>query len=543
MFTEVLAKEKSSNLLNRILKIIFTLINKFLASIFMKQLIFLVLLVTNGFGFSQTSEPNEFKDKYEEFDYYAQPNKKNELSRYFRSHINTELLDAVKFKNDDTNKQRVFLSFRLSSKGNPIGITVNTPYSELNTNIIEAFKNYNIERFNIPKKNRLNTYVLQIVSTENGKTIVNCSTHIIYDRFPVFEGCEYIKGSLNMKPCINRLLESHVVKNISHTEIMNAKVIGFIRLEPKFIINKEGNIEQIKSKAPTENLRKELNRIMAFFPKAITPPTRNGKPTNLFYNGFVGLQIDSNGKKYEDDLLKSKDSLLKPDNELALHFKKHLSEKEINNITFFKKSKRITISFSIDKKGRIIDVESNGYNVKMNNRLIQIFKKFPFEKLNIKSTNVLTQYSYNVISKIGSRNIIECNDQPNTFIMAIFNKKCAKSKSRGALKKCFSENVSDILNIEFDNDMRHKTKLKGDIRTFTTFQVNALGEIENVKVRAPNPYIANEIEKILNAIPNVLKPAYFNGKAVKMPFTLPVRFRVGENKPEDPYKGLSKMRN
>ena len=73
--------------------------------------------------------------------------------------------------------------------------------------------------------------------------------------------------------------------------------------------------------------------------------------------------------------------------------------------------------------------------------------------------------------------------------------------------------------------------------------MNELGEIVNVKVRAPNPFIANEIEEILNAIPNVLTPAYINGKAITMPFTLPVIYRVGSNKPEDPFKGLSKIRN
>ena len=511
------------------------------SSIFMKQLLFLILLVTSSIGFSQAAEQKEFNDKYEEFDYYAKPNKKNELSRYIRNHINIELLNAIKFKKKDPEKHCIFLSFRLNSKNKPVGLKVNSPYSELNESIRDAFKKYDIEKLNIPEKDKLNTYVLQIISKEDNYSIVNCSTNIIYDRFPVFEGCESIVDYNRMRTCINNQLQSHIVKNISHAEIINSKVIGYIKLYPKFRIDKNGEIEQINSKAPTESLTKELNRIISIFPKAKTPPTRNGNPTSLFYNGYVGLQIDSKDGKYEDEVLKSNDSLLNPNNDLALHFKKYISEKEINNIKFYRNQKSVKIFFGIDKKGKLVEIKTNLRDIKMNSKIIQTFKKYPLEKLNITSSNILTLYSYNVITKIANKKIIECNDEPYTLISPVFNKRCEKSKTPGELKNCFNQNLANIIQRKFDKDIRHKTKLSGDIKIFTRFQVNELGEIVNVKVRAPNPFLANEIEEILNSIPTVLKPGYSNGKAAKSSFSLPIKFNVGFiNTPEDPFKDLTK---
>ena len=510
------------------------------SSIFLRQLLFIILLVISNIGFSQAVEPKEFSDKYEEFDYYSKPNKKNELSRYIRKHIDLGLLNAIKFKKKDTRKQRIFLTFRLNSKNKPVGIYVNSPYSELNESIKEAFKKYGIEKFYIPEINKLNTYVLQIISVEDNNAIVNCSTNIIYDRYPVFEGCESIVDYNSMRRCINNKLESYIIKNISHTEIINSRVIGNIKLYPKFRININGEIEQINSKAPTESLTKELNRIISIFPKAKTPPTRNGNPTNLFYSTHVRLQIDSKDGKYEEEVLKSYDSILNSNNDLAIHFKKYLNEKEINNIVFYRNQKNIKIYFGINKKGKLIELRTNHKDSKFNNRIVNIFRKYPLENLHIDSPNNLTIYSFNIITRSSSKNVINCNDEPYSRIFPVFNKRCGKSKTPGELKKCFHQNIANIIRRNYDKDLRYKTQLTGNIKIFTRFQVNEFGKIVKVKVRAPNPFLANEFEEILSSIPNVLKPGYSNGKAVKSFFSMPINFSVGVNKPEDPFKDLSK---
>lgn len=508
----------------------------------MKEFLFSVLIIISLTGFSQTIEDKSFGDKYEEFDFYAKPSKKNNLSKYFRKTIDMGLLDAIKFPKKEEYKKRIFLTFIFNRKNKVTNIKVNSPYSELNNSIKEAFKNYDIKNLNIPEINGLNIYVVQVISREEGETIINCSTNIVYDRYPVFEGCESITSYSRMKSCINKKLESHIVKHISLEEIKKAKVLGFLELKPEFLVDEKGNIKGIKSKAPTENLTNELNRIVALFPKAKLSSTRNGKPSALFYKGYVSLIIDSEDGKYEEEVLKSNDSIFNPNNDLALHFKKYLNEENLKGLIFRGKQKNISLNFGINKKGQLIEVKTTSKDPKLNNKIVQIFKRFPMDKLNINPTNLLVLYSYNVITRVNDKNVIECNDKPLEMIYPFFNKKCEKSKSPEDLRNCLAQNISAIIKRKFDKDMYSRTKLRGDIRIYALFKIDPTGQIVDVKVRAPNPFLVNETEEILKGIPKMFKPAYKNGKAMTIKFSLPIRYAIRSKKPEDTFKSLNKKR-
>lgn len=507
----------------------------------MKNFLILFLFAYTTIGFSQT-EQKSFNDKLEEFEYIAKPSPTNDLSRYFKREIDYSLLNAYKIDENEVNKNHIYLTFKLNQDNKVISVFVTTPYSELNKKIIDAFREYDIDKLNIPEKSTKYIYALQILYKDGDKMVVNCSTNIIYDSYPVYEGCESSTYS-QMKSCINKLLEAHIVKNISPDEIKKAKVLGLLTLKPKFIINEKGAVELIPIKTPNDSLSVELNRVLALFPNAKIPPLRNGKPTKLTYSGYVKLQIDTENKEYVADVIKSKDSTLNPNNELALHFKKFISENELNKVVFRPNSKSVNLSFSIDKKGKVIDIKANSLNKVFDNRLIEVFKNFPFEKLNINSTNVLEIYNYTIISKAYPVNIIQCNDKPNISIPPYYDKHCEKSDSPVELMKCFNERISTYIVRNFDANLRSKTKLTGDLRISCSFQVDVDAKIINVKVKAPNPSFANEMEEMLKDMPAVYKPAYMNGKAIKMSFLIPVVFKLGDNIPVDPFKSINKGLN
>nr|WP_314895807.1 hypothetical protein [uncultured Flavobacterium sp.] len=506
----------------------------------MKHFLFLLFLTYTSIGFSQT-ESNLFKNKYEEFDYYAKPSKTNKLSKYFRNRFDSNLLDAYKISETDESKNHVYLTFMLDVQNKITGIYVNSPYSRLSKSIREIFKNYDIDDFNIPEKNPLNVYVLQILSKEGDKMVFNCSTDIVYDRFPVFEGCEPIMTTFNnMKVCLNEQLEAHIVNNISITEIEKAKIVGFLNLKVKFLINEKGNIEQINCKAPTDSLTKELNRLIALFPGAKTPPTRNGKSTNLVYDGTIRLKIEPNDEKKQEEVLKPKDSTLNPNGELALHFKKFISKEELRIINFPSLQKSINLSFSIDEKGNPIEFKTNSQNQNIDNRLIEIFKKFQFEKLNIKSTNILETYSYTIITQVYNEKVIECNEKPNVYLPPIIRKNCEKSKNPHEVINCLNQYIGNIIINEYKTNLSSKTQLKGIIKVYCNFNIDTIGNIVKVKVISPNPHLTKEIEKIITGIPKMYKPAYLNGVAYETSFNLPLRFDIGDNKAVEPFQNLNK---
>lgn len=506
----------------------------------MKHFLFLLLFTYTSISFSQT-EPKSFSNKYEEFDYYAKPSKTNKLSKYFRNRIDSNLLDTYKISKTDESKKHIYLTFRFGEQNKVIIISVNSPYSrELNKNIREIFKNYDIEDLNIPEKSPLNIYTLQILSKEGDKMVVNCSADIIYDSFPIFEGCESIDTYSSMEDCLNKQLEAHIVNNISFNEIEKSKILGSLNLKVQFLINEKGTIEQINCKAPTDNLTKELNRLVALFPKAKTPPTRNGKPTNLIYNGTLRLQIDTDNEKYQEEVLKSKDSTLNPNSELALHFKKFISEEELRIINFPTLQKSIDLSFSIDKTGNPIEFKTNSQNQNLDNRLVEIFKKFPFEKLNIKSTNIIETYRYTIITQGYNKKVIECSEKPNIYIPPIIKKRCENSKNPKEVIDCLNQYIGNFVINGFNTNLSSKTQLKGIIKIYCTFSVDTIGNIVKVKVISPNLSLANEIEKIIKGIPKMYKPAYLNGIAYETSYSLPFSFNVGDNKAADPFENLNK---
>jgi hypothetical protein len=257
------------------------------------------------------------------------------------------------------------------------------------------------------------------------------------------------------------------------------------------------------------------------------------------YTSISFSQTEPNNEKYIEKVIKSKDSTLNPNSELALHFKKFISEEELNKNVF----RSIRISFRFDKKEKMIDVKANSGKPVFSGKLVEVFKKFPFEKLNIKSTNVLEEYNFSIITKEYNKIIIQSPDNPNVFIPACFDKNCGKHQTPAELRDCLYQNVNSLIDRDFDVKMFSKTKVIGKVKIYCNFQIDVDAKIINVKVEAPNSIIASEIEQIIKNISKVYKPAYSNGVAIKTSYLFALRYNVGENKFEDTFNEINKRFN
>lgn len=507
----------------------------------MKKLLLLLFFTFSNILLSQ-SEPKKFKDKFEEFEYYAKPNKDNKLSKYFKRNIDYQLLENYKFKDTLKKNNTVVLSFKLDKDGSFIDLNVNSPYTELNYSIKKAFKKYDLNNFNIPEKSLFNYYVLQILSREGNKMIINCSSEIIYDRFPVYEGCESSINFYKNKSCITRLLKQHFGENISLDLLAKKKLLGKLSLNPEFIVNESGIVEKVKWNTATDSLTIETNRIMALFPKAKSPPTRNGNPTRLYIKEFLNLEIASNNEDYIENAINSKDTTLNPKCELALHFKKYITEEEISDYLKKYKSGKGVISFSLDKKGQMVDLKANSYvqelnngkminvntssnNQELNNRLIEIFKKFSIEKLNIKYPNVLETYSYTIYTvEYDHKAIIHSNENPTVFSDVIFDQKCEKSDSAEDLRFCLQEKIHYHIVKNFDATLITQNDIYNRIRLSFKIQIDVDGTLSRINTSSINPKFSNELDKILKEMPKVYRPAYFNRVPIKSTYTIPISF-------------------
>ena len=129
---------------------------------------------------------------------------------------------------------------------------------------------------------------------------------------------------------------------------------------------------------------------------------------------------------------------------------------------------------------KVINSKTTSKNKILNSNLVEIFKKFPIEKLNINSTNVLENYNYTVISNAYPVNVIQCNDKPDVHIAPCYDKHCEKSDSSEELMECFNERISAYISKSFDTSVRSKTNLTGDVRIYCSFQVDVDTKIINV---------------------------------------------------------------
>lgn len=490
----------------------------------MKKFILLLIFTFSNILFSQ-SAPKKFKDKFAEFEYYAKPDKTNDLSQYFKRNIDYTLLENYKFKDTLRKNSVVFLSFKLDKNNNVIDLEVGSPYSELNFAIKRAFETYDLKKINIPEISPLNYYMLQILSREGDKMVVNCSSDIIYDCFPVFESCESSSDYSDTKSCLNSLLEEHFGKNISLDLVKKRKILGTLLLKPEFIVNENGTIEKVKWKTASDSLTLETNRMMSLFPKAKTPPTRNGNPTSLYIKEFIDLEINSANENYVENAIKSRDKTLNPECELALHFKKFITAQEISDYNIIPKSYKVSISFSFDKNGKISKINANSKKQKLDEKLIEIFKKFPIEKLNIKSPNVLETYYYTIFTVEHYKKIvIHCNENPNIFSESYFDENCAKSNSPEDLGFCFKEKISNQIVKNFDTSLISQNDIDNGIRLICIVQVDIDGTISRINALNTSPKFSNELDRIIKKMPKVYRPAYWKGAPIKTTYSIPIRF-------------------
>lgn len=104
---------------------------------------------------------------------------------------------------------------------------------------------------------------------------------ISLESIPIAPGCENISKSEQMN-CFNQFLNQHIVKNFRFPEEALKKNIQG-RVNVQIIIDKEGNVTNIKTGGiASPILKNEAKRIASLLPK-FTPAYQNGKPVAVKY--------------------------------------------------------------------------------------------------------------------------------------------------------------------------------------------------------------------------------------------------------------------
>lgn len=106
---------------------------------------------------------------------------------------------------------------------------------------------------------------------------------IAVEDVPVFPGCESLKDNEERKACMSDKISKFVNKNFNTGIGEEIGLSGINRVIVTFVVNKEGEVEQVRSRAPRPELEKEAERVVNLLPK-MKPGMQRGKPVPVSYS-------------------------------------------------------------------------------------------------------------------------------------------------------------------------------------------------------------------------------------------------------------------
>jgi hypothetical protein len=222
---------------------------------------------------------------------YSKPNSENKLSKYFYENLDSELLVNAELNEYNSDLK---VHFEISPKRKLINLRTNSRSKFLENSILELLNKYPIRELNIADPHRLNSYSLIVLQHIEGKTLINCSTHISFMRTPVFRGCEHVKNNRESKKCFSEKIQKHVNHNfnVNISKDLNLKP-GIVRIFGMFKIDKLNlKVKDIKVKSPHPELDKETERVLNSIPRLVSPLFSNSQPYDVRYSLPIVFAID-----------------------------------------------------------------------------------------------------------------------------------------------------------------------------------------------------------------------------------------------------------
>jgi periplasmic protein TonB len=92
-------------------------------------------------------------------------------------------------------------------------------------------------------------------------------------------------------------------------------------------------------------------------------------------------------------------------------------------------------------------------------------------------------------------------------------------------RKCMSDKIAKFVQRKFNTDLAGDLGLSGRQRINVIFKIDKKGNVTGVRSRAPHPRLEKEAARVINMLPK-MKPGRQRGKAVIVPYSLPITFQV-----------------
>ncbi len=200
---------------------------------------------------------------------------------------------------------------------------------------------------------------------------------------------------------------------------------------------------------------------------------------------------------------------------------------------------RITIAFVINNNGDVVDIRVRAPHPQLEYEAIRVINLLPkMEPGRQNGEAVSVSYLLPIIFKSEGNSFNQYEKKPILGVIAGDNIEvsfesvenvpifpgCEKGNNEKK-RKCMSEKIAKFVQRKFNTDLAGDLGFSGRQRINVIFKIDRSGNVTGVRARAPHPQLEDEAIRVINLLPK-MKPGMQLGKAVIVPYSLPIIFNV-----------------
>jgi len=102
-------------------------------------------------------------------------------------------------------------------------------------------------------------------------------------------------------------------------------------------------------------------------------------------------------------------------------------------------------------------------------------------------------------------------------------------ENNSKLKKCTSDNIFSFVKNSLNKKKLLENREPSRYIAYSEFTINKEGKVENIKMRASDKMIENEVIRVLKEIPT-LSPGEQKGKNIGTKYSIVIKFKIDENR-------------
>ena len=113
----------------------------------------------------------------------------------------------------------------------------------------------------------------------------------VIENVPIYPGCEKKKNNAEKKQCMSEKIQKFVQKKFNTELASDLGLEGRQRISVQFKIDKNGNVVNVRARAPHPKLQEEAIKVVKSLPKMI-PGKQRGKAVGVLYSLPILFQVE-----------------------------------------------------------------------------------------------------------------------------------------------------------------------------------------------------------------------------------------------------------